>query len=231
MISFAVEQKQVDVFPSAKPDQPVICLNTFGREGEQVFAHLRETGCRDFSLIAVSGLKWDRDMAPWDIPPLSEKDAPRTGGAGSYLQLLLDKILPEAEKAVPGSPSWRGIAGYSLAGLFAVYAPYQTAAFSRIASISGSLWFPGIKDYIFSHAPRRKPDCMYFSLGDRECRTRNRFMKCVQENTEEIQAFYKKQGIDTVFRLNPGNHFQDSTLRTAAGIRWLLSREDGREKR
>lgn len=31
-------------------------------------------------------------------------------------------------------------------------------------------------------------------------------------------------GTDTVFQLNPGNHFDHPVERTAAGITWLLSR-------
>ena len=42
--------------------------------------------------------------------------------------------------------------------------------------------------------------------------------------TEEIQAFYQSKGIDTVFQLNPGNHYDHAAERTAAGIAWLLSR-------
>lgn len=229
MTSFNIEQKRVDVFASAAPDRPVIYLNTYGREGKQVFQHLQETGCPDFSLVAVSNLEWDHDMAPWDIPPISEKDTPCTGGADDYLKLLLNQILPEAEKALPGIPSWRGIAGYSLAGLFAVYSIYQTDIFSRVASMSGSLWFPGIKDYIASHTPLKKTDCMYFSLGDRECHTRNKFLKYVQQNTEIIEAFYRGQGIDTTFQLNPGNHFKDGVLRTAAGLQWILNRANDEE--
>lgn len=76
MTSFNIEQKRVDVFASAAPDRPVIYLNTYGREGKQVFKHLQETGCPDFSLVAVSNLEWDHDMAPWDIPPISEKTHP-----------------------------------------------------------------------------------------------------------------------------------------------------------
>lgn len=225
MRSFAIGQKQIDVFPGAEPGSPAVYLNTYGREGAQVFRLLQEGGCRDLSLVTVSGLAWDHDMAPWDIPPISEKGTPCTGGAGDHLKLLLDQILPEAEKALPGIPSWRGIAGYSLAGLFAVYSIYQTDVFSRVASMSGSLWFPGIKEYILSHTPLKKPDCMYFSLGDRERRTRNRLMRCVQENTEAIHGFYQAQGIDTVFQLQPGNHFQNSVERTVAGIRWMLDRD------
>ena len=44
-----------------------------------------------------------------------------TGGADDYLRHLTTEIIPTAEKELAGVPSWRGIAGYSLAGLFALY--------------------------------------------------------------------------------------------------------------
>ena len=65
---------------------------------------------------------------------------------------------------------------------------------------------------------------MYFSLGDKESKTRNQVLRNVRQNTEEIQAFYQAKGIDTVFQLNPGNHNDHGAERTAAGLCWLLSR-------
>ena len=147
MTSFTIENKTVDVFPAAEPDRPVIYLNTYGQEGRQVFQQLQSSGCPDFNLVAISSLNWEHDMVPWDSPPISEKNAPFTGGADDYLSVLLNEILPKAETFISGTPLWKGIAGYSLAGLFAVYAIYQTDVFSRAASMSGSLWFPGIKEY------------------------------------------------------------------------------------
>ena len=147
-----------------------------------------------------------------------------TGGADDYLRLLVEEIMPEAEKELPGPPAWRGIAGYSLAGLFALYAICQTDVFSRVGCMSGSRWFPGFKEYVFSHEPKRWADCIYFSLGDREAKTRNPVLKTVQENTVAIHAHFLAQGIDTVFQLNPGNHFVQGIERTVAGIRWLLGR-------
>lgn len=90
--------------------------------------------------------------------------------------------------------------------------------------MSGSLWFPGFKEYIFIHEPKRQPDCMYFFLGGKEAKTFNPILKTVQENTEELRAFYQSKGADTVFQLNPGNHFVQGTERTATGIQWLLGR-------
>lgn len=133
--------------------------------------------------------------------------------------------MPEAEEKMEIKPQWRGIAGYSLAGLFAVYSIYQTDIFSRVASVSGSLWFPGMKEYVFSHEPKRRPDCIYFSLGDKESKTRSPVLKTVRQNTEEMAGFYQSQRIDTIFQLNPGNHYHNAVERTVAGIRWLLSRE------
>lgn len=226
MTSFTIGQKTIQVFPSTAPDCPVIYLNTYEPEGEAVRRALDSLGCPDFTLVAISGLDWNHDMAPWEIPPISKNDTPCTSGADGYLQQLLDQILPQAERQILGTPPWRGIAGYSLGGLFAVYALSRTEVFSRAASMSGSLWFPGIREYLFSHPLKAKPRRLYFSLGSKEAKTRNPYLKTVQQNTQEIYRYYLSQGIDTVFELNPGNHFVHAPERTAAGIRWIL--EDGK---
>ena len=177
-----------------------------------------------FTLVAVNDLAWNHNMSSWDSPAAFRGGESFTGGADNYLRLLVEEIMPEAEKELPGPPVWRGIAGYSLAGLFALYAIYQTDVFSRVGCMSGSLWFPGFKEYVCSHEPKRRLDRIYFSLGDREAKTRNPVLKTVQENTEAIYAFFRARGIDTVFQLNPGNHFVQGIERTVAGIRWLLDR-------
>lgn len=224
MHTFIIGDKHIAVFPCVVPNAPIIYLNTYSNEGQKVFKEAQAVGCPPFTLIAVSGLDWNHDMAPWDSPAAFKKGEPFTSGADDYLRLLVEEIISRAEKELPVPPAWRGIAGYSLAGLFALYAIYQTDVFSRVGCMSGSLWFPGFKEYIFSHEPKRRPDCIYFSLGDKEAKTRNPILKTVQENTEELQTFYQNKGIDTVFQLNPGNHFVQGIERTIAGIRWLLNR-------
>ena len=145
MTSFQVGQKTVDVFQSENPNRPVVYLNTYGREGEAVFRQISALGDSDFTLVAISGLNWEHDMVPWDIPFISSKDTPCTGGADAYLELLLNEILPQAEETVLGTPLWRGIAGYSLAGLFALYSIYRTDVFSVLRAcpaLCGSRIFP-----------------------------------------------------------------------------------------
>lgn len=221
MQSFVADGKTVEVFPSHTPGAPEICLNTFAGQGTQLFELLQREGCPPFTLVAVSNLEWNDDMAPWDCPAAFRNGEAFTGGADQYLKLLTGAILPRAE-ALAGTPAWRGIAGYSLAGLFAVYAIHRTSLFSCTASMSGSLWFPGIRDYLFTHVPLHRPDRMYFSLGDKEHKTRNPLLRPIRQNTLEIQSFYQNQGILTAFCSQPGNHFREPTQRTAAGIRWLL---------
>ncbi len=217
-----IANKEIEIYPGATPDCPIIYLNTFSQEGDTVYQALRRSQAPEHTLVAISGLAWDHDMAPWDIPPLHKNDTPCTGGADAYLQLLTEEIIPEAERTLPGPVLWRGLAGYSLAGLFAVYSLYQTAAFSRIASMSGSLWFPGFQEYVFTHEMKITPQRLYLSLGDRESKTKNPYLKTVQERTETIYNLFRQQGIDTIYRLNQGNHFQNAAQRTAAGIAWIL---------
>ena len=224
MHTFTTGGKIASIFPSNTPNSPVIYLNTFSDEGQKVYEATQAAGCPPFTLVAISDLDWNHDMVPWDSPPAFKNAEPCTGGADDYLRLLTEGIIPTAEKEITGVPSWRGIVGYSLAGLFALYAIYWTDLFSRVGSMSGSLWFPGMKDYIFSHEPKRWPDCMYFSLGDKESKTRNSVLRNVRQSTEEIRTFYQGKGIDTVFHQNPGNHYNHAVERTAAGLCWLLSR-------
>lgn len=224
MHTVTVVNKTISVFSATTQGAPIIYLNTYSDEGQQVFEAAQVAGCPLCTLVAVSNLDWNHDMVPWDSPPAFKNAAPCTGGADDYLRLLTEEIIPTAEKEIDGAPRWRGVAGYSLAGLFALYAIYQTDLFSRVGSMSGSLWFPSMKKYIFSHEPKHWPDCMYFSLGDKESKTRNPILRSVRQNTEDIQSFFQDKGIDTVFQLNPGNHYDHAAERTAAGIVWLLSR-------
>ena len=224
MRTFSLCGKTVSVCSGDVPGAPAVYLNAFSDEGQQAFQAVQDAGGPAFTLVTVSGLDWDRDMAPWDCPAVFKNAQPFVGGAGNYLRLLTEKIVPEAEKELPTPPRWRGIAGYSLAGLFAVYALYQTDVFSRAASMSGSLWFPGMKWYVFSREWKRPPDGVYFSLGDKENRTRNPVLKSVRQDSEEIEALYQSKGVDTAFQLNPGNHYDRAAERTAAGIAWILNR-------
>lgn len=219
---YTAEGREVTLYMAASENRPLVVLNNYSGDGGSVVEALGEMKCPDFNLLCVGNLKWNHDMTPWHCPPLSSEDDPCTGGADDYLQLLISDILPEAKELVRGVPSHIGIAGYSLGGLFALYACYNCDVFDRAAIVSGSLWFPDFKDYVFSHSMKKIPDKIYLSLGDAEAKTKHPMLKTVQENTEEIVGHYKKLGLNVTWELNPGNHFKNAALRSAKGIMAIL---------
>ncbi len=222
MVKFTVEGRKVTLHRAEGKDAPLVVLNNYSGDGSLVLDELKNLGAGDLTLLCVGNLKWDHDMTPWYCPPLSPQDTPCTGGADDYLKLLLTEIIPAAKEKVAGEPSHISIAGYSLAGLFALYALYKCDVFDRVASMSGSLWFPEFMEYVISHEIKRRPDKVYLSLGDREAVTDNKLLKKVQDNTESIAEHYRKLGIDVTWELNPGNHFKDAAKRSAKGIFAIL---------
>lgn len=222
MHKFVVCDKKVTVYASDLSDRPIVYLNNFDDSGNEIFCLIKEKYHDDFSFAVINNLDWNNDMSPWSIPPIFKNDTPCTGGADLYLKILTDEIIPQVENKVIKNVSYRAIAGYSLAGLFALYSLYKTDIFSRAASISGSLWFPNFKDFVFENEMKKYPDFLYFSLGDTECRTKNPHLKTVQQNTEEIEKFYKGKGVNTFYKLNQGNHYNNASGRMADGILYIL---------
>ncbi|MBQ9206295.1 MAG: hypothetical protein IJ158_06225 [Treponema sp.] len=224
MHTLEIESKKITVFGSESKDSPLVVLNTYGGEGESVWNECQALGCPPFTLAAVSNLDWNADMSPWENPPIYKNGEAFSGGANAYIDLLTGKIVPAVSNTISTEtkPSFIALAGYSLAGLFALYTAHKTNVFSRIASASGSLWFPDFVKYAESNEFVRKPDCIYLSLGDTETKARNEVLRSVQENTERLCAFWKSKGIHATFELNKGNHFVDSEIRMARGIKWIL---------
>lgn len=204
---------------------PVVYLNVYAGDGADVWGRCGELGCPPFALAVAGGLDWERDMTPWPAEPATRNESPYTGGAGAYLEALLSSAVPavEDELAAAGvAPAWRGLAGYSLAGLFALWSAWQTDVFDRVASASGSLWYEGWLGYAEGEEPAAWPERAYLSLGSKEHRTPNRLMRNVRRATEQTAALLSAHGVECAFELNPGNHFKDVDLRTARAIRWLL---------
>lgn len=220
-VTLPLDGRTITITPG-QAGSPAVYLNCFEDNSRDIAAALRAQNAPFCTIIAVSGTDWDKELTPWVAPPLSKRDQPFGGKADEYLSWMQNRLIPEAEATLPESPAYRAIAGYSLAGLFAVYALYRTDLFARAASISGSVWYPDFLEYAVSHEPVRLPECAYFSVGDRECRSRNQALRTVQERTEALERHFQDLGVPTVFELNPGGHFVDEIPRTAKGIQWIL---------
>lgn len=210
--------------PDFSDSLPVVYLHVHDGDGSEVLRLRRELGCRDFVLAAIRPRCWNDDLTPWECPGLFADEAPFAGKAAEQLRLLESEIVPCVEGDAPRKPEQRVLAGYSLAGLFATWACFNSAAFGLVASASGSLWYPDFASYAQATEFARKPSCAYFSLGSKEARTPSRLLRNVAQGTRDVVELFGARGVPTAFEQNPGNHFKDPTLRMAKGIAWVLGR-------
>ena len=210
--------------PSAAPALPVIYLHVFEGDGDDVWRELLGLGCAGFALAAIAPARFDDDMTPWPGPAAFRGAEDFAGGAPRQLDLLERAIMPRVHRELATAPArlWSAIAGYSLAGLFAAWAAWASEAFAGVASISGSLWYPGFAAFAQTHAPRDAVRAAYLSLGDREGRTRNELMRAVDQDTRSVVRALSAHGVTTTFEATSGGHFTDPARRCARGIRWLL---------
>ena len=185
---------------------PVIYIHSFRGNGEDVWQACREMpGCPPVVLVSVN----------------NPGQAPYKGQATAHLKWMTEECMSEVEdrlKAMGILQQIPMIAGYSLAGLFALWAGWTSGNFARVASVSGSLWYPGFTDFIRDNAPIGHIGKVCISLGDRESHTRHPLMSQVDTCTAAIVDAVKTRGIDTVFKWNPGNHFDHPERRMARAI-------------
>lgn len=164
------------------------------------------------NFIFLDAEDWNGELSPW---PLQAGKLNFAGKAAETLKQLRE-IQDEEERKYPVKNSY--IVGYSLAGLFALYA-HQL--FDGLAACSSSLWFPGfIEWFVNSGLDRNKS--VYLSLGEREENSRNQLMATVGDKTRELYRWLQANGNRCVLEMNPGGHFDQPAQRLLKGIRWLL---------
>ena len=222
MKTFKIENTFVTIWNNNIPNTPAVYIHVGEGNGENIWNLCKELNCKPFNLIAITISNWNDNLSPWQAFVFS-KDEPFKGQANSYLKILLEKIIPTVEKELSFKPSHSILAGYSLAGLFALWSCYNTDVFTRIVCCSGSLWYPNFIDYAKCNSFKRIPDCIYLSLGDKESKSKNKILQNVEANTYDLYNYLKNQGFLTILKMNPGGHFKDSDLRLADGIFWTLN--------
>ena len=194
---------------------------------ESEISMIRElTGGRSFCLKAVRVKRWNHDLSPWTAPAVFGNEA-FGDGAGETLRFLQEQVLQEQvrrEQAAVDEQNVKKIyiGGYSLAGLFALWAGYQTDLFAGIAAASPSVWFPRFTQYMREN--KIFAEAVYLSLGDREEKTRNPVMSRVGTAIREAQAILLDEGRDCMLEWNRGNHFKEPDVRTAKAFAWLMNR-------
>ena len=157
---------------------------------------------------------WGDALTPWPAPSLrpGEKDF---GGRADETLASLAELLDR----VPGP---HAICGYSLGGLFALYAFAREPRLSACACLSGSVWYEGWVDWLRANAPDGVGRYAYFSVGKKEKRAGLPF-RHVEEDLAACAEVRRERGRAVDVTLGPGNHMQHMAERLSAGLAALDS--------
>ena len=95
------------------------------------------------TLAVIEGVDWNRDLSPWAAKAAFRSGGDFVGGGEMFLNELACAVRSMRERI---GFTRCFIAGYSLAGLFALWSLTKTDIFDGAVSVSGSLWFDGFCD-------------------------------------------------------------------------------------
>ena len=160
-------------------------------------------------VASVPVADWADALTPWPAPALrpGEKDF---GGRA-------DETLASLAAALDKAPGPHAVCGYSLGGLFALYAFVQEPRLAVCACLSGSVWYEGWVDWLRENAPDCDGRYAYFSVGKKEKRAGLPF-RHVEEDLAVCADILRTHGCRVDVALGPGSHMQHVTERLAAGL-------------
>jgi predicted alpha/beta superfamily hydrolase len=182
---------------------------------DQEVEAIKELSDKPFSLVAFMIKDWNQELTPWAAPPVFGK-TPFGDGAEKTLEFITNQLLPEVQENI----THLILGGYSLAGLFALWAGYQADRFEGIAAASPSVWYPQWIDYASKNILLAKS--AYLSLGDKEEKAKNPIMAQVGNAIRTQHELLTEQEVITTLEWNAGNHFVDSDKRMAKGFARLM---------
>ncbi|MBR4236608.1 MAG: hypothetical protein IKR85_11205 [Clostridia bacterium] len=174
---------------------------------------------RDYTLYAVKCNDWDSAYSPFEADALNRHFS---GNAEHTLCEILETAdtLPDVNRLTRVY-----LIGYSLAGLFSLYAMYRSSHFAGAACCSGTMWFPGWIDFARENSVKSSDAVVYLSLGGKEAHTKNALMNTIEDCTKQQLELLKadKNVIKCILEMNSGGHFADPEKRLAKGAAWLLN--------
>ena len=177
-----------------------------------------------FLFAAIPVENWNDELSPWKAPAAWGKQD-FGGNATNTLHFLTEQVIPTLKQQFNLPESIKIIlGGYSLAGLFALWASTQTDLFYGIAAASPSVWFPRWMEFEQQHPIHAQ--YIYLSLGDKEERTKNLVTASVGDHICALHSQLIERGADCTLEWNSGGHFKEADLRTAKAFQWVM--EEGR---
>ena len=175
-----------------------------------------------YLLVTIELTDWTVELLPWPDGNISRD--PEAGKHGQEtLQYILEELVPELRRRYGPLPVILG--GYSLGGLFALWASCRTDAFAAVAAASPSVWVHGWLPFARKNPPRAAR--IYLSLGDREEKVKNQAIARVGDNLRGYYDLLQRQlGPDSCTLVcEPGGHFSDNAARLARAFAWCLPAE------
>ena len=173
-----------------------------------------------FLFAAIPVESWNDALSPWEAPAVWGKQG-FGGKAADTLRFLTEQVIPTLKQQFRLPENVKIIlGGYSLAGLFALWASTQTNLFYGVAAASPSVWFPDWME--FEQQRPIQTQHIYLSLGDKEEHTKNTVMAAVGDNIRALHSRLAARGVDCTLEWNSGGHFKDADLRTAKAFRWVM---------
>ncbi|MGN0369241.1 MAG: alpha/beta hydrolase-fold protein [Butyrivibrio sp.] len=167
-------------------------------------------------VVMVYPYEWSSMMTPWKGDC---KGMEKTGEGDEFSRMFAEHVEKPVERELPFKVTERGIAGYSLGGLQALYMMEEHDEFNFCGSVSGSLWYPDAVDFFTGKGIPPHIRQMYFSIGDKEDKTshplRSKVRKCTDIIAKHAAAFTSVE-----YEINPGGHFTciDKRINRCAGI-------------
>ena len=160
------------------------------------------------SIVVIEDVNWNDDLTPWPAEGVFKKAKPFGGKAATFLNKLPLEIIPNTEKDLGIEDTEKTLLGVSLSGLFAVWSAFNTDAFANIISISGSLWYDGLVEWMQEQTPSPQLEKVCMLLGEKEKNTKEKRMATVEERTLVAANILKeKTNAFVTFELVEGTHF------------------------
>lgn len=173
---------------------------------------------RAASVVRLPVLDWDDSLTPWVAPGLYAGDADFGGRADGTLAELLHEAIPAVERADGLSPARRAVCGYSLGGLFALYAFVRGDDFAACGCLSGSVWYEGWVGWLRKQAFDGAGRYAFLSIGSREKNAREAILHHVQDDMAACADILRSRGCAVDYRVGPGSHLDHQQERFDAGI-------------
>ena len=165
------------------------------------------------------------DYTPWPLQASETMPIDFGGKAEEHLSFITSHVIPfcESEYGFASSAEKRVIGGYSLGGLFSLYAAVNTDFFGTVLSCSSSLWYPSFLDYLKVHPFKAAHPKLYMSVGDQEGTTATNLTADQTLNTLALKDWIEPrfQASDFQFTLEEGNHGNDIPGRAWRAVEWV----------